>query len=147
MAQDSSRVTLTLPTDLRMLSVARAFVEAVCQAHGLDKSSTHAFILATAEAVSNIIRHAHRHRPEAQFQIECRFSPDVFEIAFLDEGEPFDITAVPHLDPTELRVGGRGVYLMRALMDELRCERRGDSGNTLHMVKRRKAPAAVRECG
>jgi serine/threonine-protein kinase RsbW len=130
-----------------MLSVARAFVEAVCQAHGLDKSSTHAFILATAEAVSNIIRHAHRYRPEAQFQIECRFSSDVFEIAFLDEGEPFDITAVPHLDPTELRVGGRGVYLMRALMDELRCERRGDCGNTLHMVKRRKAPAAVRECG
>ena len=147
MPQDSSRLTLTLPTDLRMLSVARAFVEAVCQAHGLDKSSTHAFILATAEAVSNIIRHAHRYRPEAQFQIECRFGSDTFEIAFLDEGEPFDISAVPHLDPTELRVGGRGVYLMRTLMDELRCERRGECGNTLHMLKRRKAPVAVRECG
>src|SRR5262249_12740604 len=111
MAPDSPRVTLTLPTDLRMLSVARAFVEAVCQAHGLDKTSTHAFVLATAEAVSNIIRHAHRYRPEAQFQIECRFSSDIFEVAFLDEGDPFDISTVPQLDPTELRVGGRGVYL------------------------------------
>jgi serine/threonine-protein kinase RsbW len=147
MAPDSPRVTLTLPTDLRMLSVARAFVEAVCQAHGLDKSSTHAFVLATAEAVSNIIRHAHRSRPEAQFHIECRFSADAFEVAFLDEGDPFDITAVPHLDPTELRVGGRGVYLMRALMDELTCQPRGERGNTLRMVKRPKAAAAVRECG
>ena len=147
MASDSPRVTLTLPTDLRMLSVARAFVEAVCQAHGLDKSSTHAFVLATAEAVSNIIRHAHRYRPEAQFQIECRFSSDTFEVAFLDEGDPFDLSAVPQLDPTELRVGGRGVYLMRALMDELTCQPRGERGNTLRMVKRRKAAAAVRECG
>jgi len=147
MAPDSPRVTLTLPTDLRMLSVARAFVEAVCQAHGLDKTSTHAFVLATAEAVSNIIRHAHRYRPEAQFQIECRFSSDIFEVAFLDEGDPFDISAVPQLDPTELRVGGRGVYLMRALMDELICQPRGERGNTLRMVKRPKAAAAVRECG
>jgi serine/threonine-protein kinase RsbW len=147
MAPDSPRVTLTLPTDLRMLSVARAFVEAVCQAHGLDKPSTHAFVLATAEAVSNIIRHAHRYRPEAQFQIECRFGSDIFEVAFLDEGDPFDISAVPQLDPTELRVGGRGVYLMRALMDELTCHPRGERGNTLRMVKRRKETAAVRECG
>jgi serine/threonine-protein kinase RsbW len=147
MAQDSPRVTLTLPSDLRMLSVARTFVEAVCHAHGLDKSSTHAFILATAEAVSNIIRHAHRNRPEATFQIECRFGVDTLEMSFSDEGDPFDITAVPHLDPTELRVGGRGVYLMRALMDELICQPRGDRGNTLRMVKRRKQAAAVRECG
>jgi serine/threonine-protein kinase RsbW len=146
MVLDSPRVTLTLPTDLRMLSVARAFVEAVCQAHGLDKSNTHAFVLATAEAVSNIIRHAHRHRPDAQFQIECRFRTDAFEVAFLDEGDPFDISAVPHLDPTELRVGGRGVYLMRALMDELTCQPRGERGNTLRMVKHRKA-VVVRECG
>src|SRR5262245_35784665 len=128
MVSETPRVTLTLPTDLRMLSVARAFVEAVCQAHGLDKGSTHAFMLATAEAVSNIIRHAHRHRPEAHFQIECRFGPETLEMSFLDEGDPFDITAVPHLDPTELRVGGRGVYLMRALMDELTCRPRGERG-------------------
>ncbi len=146
MAQDSPRVTLTLPTDLRMLSVARAFVEAVCQAHGLDKPTTHAFILATAEAVSNIIRHAHRNRPDAQFQIQCRFGAETFELSFLDEGDPFDIAAVPHLDPTELRVGGRGVYLMRALMDELTCQPRGERGNALRMVKRRKS-APVRECG
>ena len=147
MAQESPRITLTLPTDLRMLSVARAFVEAVCQAHGLDKPTMHAFMLATAEAVSNIIRHAHRNRPDAQFQMQFRIGSDAFELSFLDEGDPFDLSAVPHMDPTELRVGGRGVYLMRALMDELTCQPRGDRGNTLRMVKHRKPAATVRECG
>ena len=130
-----------------MLTVARAFIEAVCQVNDLDKATAHAIVLATSEAVSNIIRHAHRNRPDAQFQIQCRFGSDLFELSFLDEGDPFDLTAVPHMDPTELRVGGRGVYLMRALMDELTCQPRGERGNNLRMVKRRKPAPVVRECG
>jgi len=140
-------LTLTLPSDLRMLSVARAFVEAVGQASGLDRTTIHAVVLATSEAVSNIIRHAHHNRPETQFQIQCTLLADAFEISFHDEGEPFDISAVPHLDPAELRVGGRGVFLMRALMDELTCHRRGERGNILRMVKRRQSASAVRGCG
>jgi anti-sigma regulatory factor (Ser/Thr protein kinase) len=60
-------------------------------------------------------------------------------LIFQDQGEPFDIAQVPHLNPGELRIGGRGVFLMRALMDEVRCEPRapGQRGNTLRLVKRR----------
>ncbi len=147
MTPETPRATLTLPSDLRMLSVARAFVEAVGQAGGLDRSSIQALVLATTEAVSNIVRHAHRNCPEAHLQVQCRFQADTFELSFLDEGEPFDISAVPNLDPSEMRVGGRGVFLMRALMDELTCQPRGERGNTLRMVKRRQTAGAVRECG
>jgi serine/threonine-protein kinase RsbW len=69
-------------------------------------------------------------------QIACHLSRDAIEVRIHDEGEPFDLDNVPHLNPGELRIGGRGVYLMRTLMDELSCERRGDRGNTLRMVKR-----------
>ena len=37
--------------------------------------------------------------------------------------------------PLASRIGGRGVFLMRTLMDELSCERRGTRGNVLRMVK------------
>ena len=71
-------------------------------------------------------------------QIQCVFVPDGIEVRLLDEGDPFDITAVPHLDPSELRPGGRGVFLMRRLMDELSTQPRGNHGNTLRMVKLRR---------
>jgi serine/threonine-protein kinase RsbW len=129
-----------------MLSVVRAFVEAVCQANDLDKRTLHAVILATGEALTNVIRHAHRDKPEAHVQIHCTARDDAFEVCLHDEGEPFDITAVPHLNPGELRIGGRGVYLMRALMDELTC-RPSERGNVLRMVKRRAAESPVRNCG
>jgi serine/threonine-protein kinase RsbW len=136
MTSESPLWTLTLPSDLRQLGLARAFVEAVCQVCGLDRRATDAVVLAANEAINNIIRHAHHERPEAKLQVQCCLRPDGLEIRLLDEGAPFDLTAVPHLDPGEIRIGGRGVFLMRALMDELSCQPRGEGGNTLRMVKR-----------
>ncbi len=136
MASETRPWTLTIPSDLRLLAVARAFVEAVCQAAGLDGPATHAVVLATDEATNNVMRHAHAGRPDAQLQIQCFLNRDGLEVLLLDEGVPFDLASVPHLDPKEERVGGRGVFLMRALMDELSCQPRGESGNALRMVKR-----------
>ncbi len=127
--------SLTIPSDLRLLALARAFVEAVCQVAGLDERATHAVVLATDEAANNVMRHAHRDNPDAPLTIQCLIFPESIEIRMHDEGTPFDISAVPQLNPSELRIGGRGVYLMRKLMDELECHPRGDRGNTLRMVK------------
>jgi anti-sigma regulatory factor (Ser/Thr protein kinase) len=127
---------LTIPSDLRLLALARAFVEAVCQVAGLDKRATDHVVLATDEATNNVMRHAHSGRPEMLLQIQCLIGPDYLEIRLLDEGEPFDLENVPHYNPAELRVGGRGVFLMRRLMDELSSEPRGERGNTLRMIKR-----------
>jgi serine/threonine-protein kinase RsbW len=128
---------LTLPSDLRLLPVARAFVEAVCQAGGLGKDLTYAVVVAADEAVNNIIRHAHRNDTALTLRIECRVASDCVEVRLQDEGEPFDLSAVPNLDPAELRVGGRGVYLMRALMDEVCCEVCAPRGNVLRLIKKR----------
>lgn len=133
----SPPVTLILPNDLRTQTVARAFVESVCQLGGLDRATTDAVVLAAMEATSNVIRHAHRGRPAAQVRLDCRLRPEGIELLLHDEGEPFDLGAVPVLDPAEIRVGGRGVFLMRAIMDELSCgPRRDGRGNTLRMLKR-----------
>jgi serine/threonine-protein kinase RsbW len=141
--------SIALPSELRMLSVARTFVEAVCQACHLDRSTLHALVLVTGEAITNIVRHAHRDRPRAQMEIRLELAMDRAVLTFIDQGEPFDIGAVPHLDPSELRIGGRGVYLMRTLMDEVTCAPRGQGqpGNTLRLVKRLGPVPALRDVG
>jgi serine/threonine-protein kinase RsbW len=134
--------SLTIPSDLRLLALARAFVEAVCQLAGLDERATHAVVLATDEATNNVMRHAHEERPDATLNLQCFIRADRLEIRLHDEGPPFDLDNVPHLEPGELRAGGRGVFLMRKLMDELSVQSRPGRGNTLSMVKlfRREEP-------
>jgi serine/threonine-protein kinase RsbW len=143
----SPPLTLTLPSELCLLPVARAFIEAVCLTNHLDKATTHAVVLATSEAASNIVRHAHHACPQATLRIECSLAPDRIEIVLFDEGDPFDLASVPHLDPSEIRVGGRGVFLMRTLMDELISRPRPERGNALHMVKRLRQNVLARDCG
>ena len=143
---DCRTFSLTLPSESRMLSVARGFVEAVCQAYKLDRTVTHALVIVTGEAITNIVRHAHQNRSDAQMEMHLLIKADAVEMVFQDEGAPFDLAAVPELPPGELRIGGRGIYLMRTLMDELTsqpCE----NGNVLRMVKRCAAAGAMRDCG
>ena len=137
--------SLTIPSDLRLLSLARAFVEAICQVAGLDEMQTHQVVLAADEATNNVIRHAHRTRPEAPIHIRCHMAPGRLEIIMLDEGDPFDLSAVPQLNPAELRVGGRGVFLMRKLMDQLTVQPRPQGGNELRMVKLFQAEPACQD--
>jgi serine/threonine-protein kinase RsbW len=136
MALPTTPWTLVIPSDLRLLGLARSFVETMCRYAGLDAAATDAAVLATHEAVNNIIRHAHQEHADAHLQIDCRPCEQGIEICLIDEGEPFDLGAVPHLNPGEVRIGGRGVFLMRTLMDELSCQPRGERGNELRMVKR-----------
>src|SRR5438552_5892483 len=119
MAVHARVFSLSLPSELRMLSVARAFVEAVGQTCSLERNIIHAVVMATGEAVTNIIRHAHRNLPSAQLHIQFQVLPEAVVLTFKDQGEPFDVAQVPHMNPAEMRIGGRGVFLMRALMDEV----------------------------
>ena len=141
--------TLTLPSELRMLSVARSFVEAICQTVQVDRAALHALVLVTGEAITNIVRHAHRDVPNGQIEIRFELCPDRVILTFQDQGAPFDIAAVPHLDPGEMRIGGRGVYMIRSLMDEVTCRPRGEGrpGNTLRLVKHWGSTAPLRNVG
>jgi serine/threonine-protein kinase RsbW len=128
---------LSLPSDLHLLPVARAFVESICLACHVGRELTDSIVLAADEAVNNAIRHAHSNDIALTVQLSCVVTTEGIEIIVHDEGAPFDIASVPQLDPGELRIGGRGMFLIRKLMDEIHCQKRMPRGNTLRLIKRR----------
>jgi serine/threonine-protein kinase RsbW len=133
-----SPLTLDVPSDLAVMPMVRQFIESASRLANLDQDSIDAIVLAVNEATTNVIRHAHLGQPEIQVHIECKLLPDGIAVMLFDQGDPFDITAVPDLDPAEERVGGRGVFLMRTLLDELVCVPLETGGNQLRMVRRRR---------
>lgn len=136
MLADRAPFRLVLPSDPKVLPLARAFVEHVCRLVIGDGCFAEAMQMAAHEALQNVIRHAHGNRCDILFELQARPIPDGIEFCLMDEGEPFDVASVPHLDPGELRLGGRGVFLMRRLVDELCSEPRQPRGNVLRLVKR-----------
>ena len=127
--------TLILPSDLKTLPLARTFVEGVCHFCHCDPCFAESVQLAMHEALQNAIRHANGTRDDAMLEIQALPLEDGLELRLLDDGDPFDVGNVPHFDPGELRIGGRGVYLMRRLVDEISSKPRAPRGNVLRMVK------------
>ena len=92
--------------------------------------------MALREALANAVIHGNHEDPHKRIYVTCRCQMDgEVSITVRDEGDGFNSPAVP--DPTDphrrLLSNGRGIYLMRALMDEVFFE---EHGNVVHMQKR-----------
>jgi serine/threonine-protein kinase RsbW len=83
--------------------------------------------IALREALANAIIHGNHENPRKHVYVRFRCKPDEVSIAVKDEGPGFDINQVA--DPTAPEnigsIHGRGIYLMKALMDEVRFEENG----------------------
>jgi serine/threonine-protein kinase RsbW len=94
--------------------------------------------LALDEALDNAVVHGNRMDRHKLVQVLCRCEPgNGISVVVKDQGQGFDPGAVP--DPTAHenidREHGRGIWLMKSVMDEVSFERGGTE------VRMRKAPA------
>lgn len=100
--------------------------------------------LVLTEAVVNAIRHSKPGHGDRKVQVQIRVGDRDLSILVRDQGEGFDLDAVPMPDLDDLLESGRGLFLIRTLMDSVTCYRTED-GNVLEMRKnlaRFGAPAA-----
>ena len=98
--------------------------------------------VAVGEALLNAVVHGNAEAPEKRVYVTCRCTMDgEVSITIRDEGHGFEVDAVP--DPTTsenlLSTHGRGIHLMKALMDEVSFE---EGGRVVHMRKKPNAGTA-----
>lgn len=135
---------LSMRSELQLLPVVRLALEEVCRLANFDASRAHEFTLAVYEACANVILHAHQKQADRVYRVEVCMTSDGVEASIHDQGTPFDFQAVPDLDPTQPRRGGRGVYLIRRLVDRVTAES-SPAGNVLRLFKRTAAEDAMKE--
>lgn len=94
-------------------------------------------VIALYEALTNAVVHGNGQDAAKTVTVSADFGTDGVKFVIADEGDGFvpDELAGP-LDTTSLnRAGGRGIYLMKQFMDEVRFN---PAGNEVTMMKRRK---------
>lgn len=128
-------IEITLASHPRWLRLVRQTVLEYALEAGFSARDGNAITLAVGEAVGNVIKHAYKGLPDREFRLLCRTGDGFLEVEVRDDGPPFDPDAVPELAPDELRVGGRGLYLIKTIMDEIKYCREGNE-NVVCMKKR-----------
>jgi serine/threonine-protein kinase RsbW len=103
---------------------------------GLTAEQRDNLAVAVAEALSNAAVHGNKLRAGSSVGVTVTVTAESVAVEVRDEGPGFDAGGVA--DPTEpgrlLVPGGRGVFLMRRLVDDVRFNERG---NTVVLVVRR----------
>lgn len=132
---------LELPSDLRMIEAAVTYLVNRCRQFSFGGSRlTLNFRVGLTEALANAVLYGNRGDPRKSVRVEVVLSPVRVALRVTDQGEGFDPTGIP--DPTlpdnVHRPGGRGLFLIRQLMDEVEYN---DRGNAVRLVLYREAPA------
>ena len=134
-AGPNAALSITMRSEINAISGAIDWLMTLIQECNCVSGHERDVEIALREALANAVLHGNHQDAEKQIQVSCRiqFGGEV-SIIVKDEGKGFDPsklpdpTAIPNLDSEH----GRGIYLMRALMDEVHFEQ---GGAEVHMRK------------
>ena len=132
-------VDIKVPNQTRYLSLIGRIGEDI--AKELDKYSGDRETLAyhinvvLTEAMVNAIKYANVNEPDKMVHILINISEDEVVIKVFDKGQGFDINSIPSPNFDALEDRGRGIFLIRSLMDAV-CYKKTRNGNVLEMSKK-----------
>jgi len=133
-SRDARAATFEIASETASLKEASDRILSSLEGYRLNESLLFDIRLCVEEAVRNAVVHGNRSHRELTVRISYSVRPGACEILVEDRGKGFDYRKLP--DPTTeenlLKPGGRGVYLMRTLMDRVEYNERG---NAVRMVK------------
>lgn len=129
----SNSARLVIPSDPHRIAEADEFLEHTLRRHGVPESLVTDVAIASTELVNNAIVHGNKSNPGKMVTIEIIFTSTDLTVRVADQGEGFNPQEIP--DPLAeenlLREVGRGVFIVRSLMDELRYEPGADGGTVV----------------
>jgi len=114
--------SLKLKSKPKEILKVEKFLDSVNSFIHLGKTQLHNVLVATTEAVNNAIAHGNLRDPKKNVILVCKATKSSVEIRVNDEGKGVAENNLP--DPLDeknlLRENGRGIFLMRHLMDSVK---------------------------
>lgn len=123
----------TLPGDINAIAPVTEEIMAIVKEMGCAAGREFEIELALNEALSNAIKHGSTNDPSKKIQccVACDQTRGML-IIVRDPGPGFDPASIPNpvIGQNLFSTGGRGIYLINQLMDEVRFEK---GGTEIHM--------------
>jgi serine/threonine-protein kinase RsbW len=128
------RMELALPRDARYVGVMREVAGCILEQLNAPPDAISDVQIAVTEACANAVRHA---VGSAEYSVRLGVDDQACEIEIIDVGPGFtpDIEVGQDLQVDMESESGRGLYLIRALVDDLQFERDGGN-NKVRLTKR-----------
>jgi serine/threonine-protein kinase RsbW len=134
----TNRVCLTLDSVVKSAGTVEETAEAWARQAGFDEDTASNISMVCREAALNAVLHGNKQDPAKHVTATFELTDVELKISIADEGPGLDPDTIPDPSAPEnlLRPSGRGVFLMRAYMDEVHF-RQLKPGTEIVLVKHR----------
>lgn len=132
----SKRVCLTLESNLESIDIAEETVNRTATELGFNEEQVYQISMAVREAIVNAVLHGNHYNPQKKVELILERADNTLVVSVRDQGEGLDLASIPDpLAPENLlKQSGRGIFLMRAFMDEVRINS-SSGGTEIVMIK------------
>lgn len=133
-------IQFELPSGISLMHIVLEYLMKRVEKLGVIKPEQSNLFVALDEAFVNAVKHGNKFDSSKLVRITAEVSSKEARFTIEDEGEGFDVNAIPDpLDPENLfKASGRGVLFIYNIMDEVKYNERG---NRLTMVKKAVEPS------
>jgi serine/threonine-protein kinase RsbW len=127
------RYSLRLPRDVVTVPLVRTICRDAMHRLGVTDDCQGDVALALTEACANVVQHA---EGVNEYEVAIEFCGGLCHIRVVDKGGGINLTDSSRTETGLDREQGRGVVLMRLLVDRLAFESRPEDGTVVHLQKR-----------
>ncbi len=134
----SGRIVIEFPSDYKFLNIVDLVTAEVLQTLCFGHKESNEVGISVIEACTNAIEHGNRQSAEENVRIEYTCNGGQLTIDVCDKGTGFDFkNYLQHIpDPANIdRLRGRGIYIMKNMMDSLEFEMVPGKGMRVRLVK------------
>ncbi|KXX68055.1 ATP-binding protein [Flammeovirga sp. EKP202] len=118
---------LKIPSLIENVRIAESFIDQARDEFNFNDDIYGNIMIAVTESVNNAIIHGNRNEKEKNVHLELDVSDKEISFTVEDEGKGFDYDSLP--DPTAPenldKPGGRGIFLIKHLADEVEFSNEG----------------------
>ncbi|HZT65170.1 MAG TPA: ATP-binding protein [Acidimicrobiales bacterium] len=125
-------VAVCLPREAETVTLVRTAVTNTLNLFGVAEDCVEDIRLALSEACTNVIEHA---ASEDNYEVEVHVDERECAISVRNVGNGFDATALAGLPPDPHSHRGRGVAIMRAVMDSVNFSSTPETGTVVNLVR------------
>lgn len=122
-----STIKIEIPSLLENIRMIESFIDNAKEEYQFDDGIYGNIMIAVTESVNNAIRHGNKLDPNKNVKLSLELNESQITFFIEDEGNGFDYNNLP--DPTAPenieKPGGRGIFLMRHLADEVNFKQDG----------------------
>ena len=114
-------INIQIPSLVENIRIVESFIDNAKEKYDLDDDIYGNIMIAVIESVNNAIVHGNNSDKAKNVDLSLQFDDEQIRFVIQDEGNGFNFNDLP--DPTAPenleRTGGRGIFLMRHLADEV----------------------------